>query len=142
MSGTQTHDVAVELTDAVDSHWFAEEFAVGERIALSLGGETAVATVVGVEPADGVIVVDLTAFDRDDLGGSVTLPDMSSTGERATNFGLLWSIAAVPVESGVARDDSVDRVICECGAVCQAGRGHTVHQAHTGQSAEPGVVGQ
>jgi hypothetical protein len=121
------HEVAVELTDSVEDYWFAEEFSAGEQVALRLGSETNVAEVVGVEPARGNIAVDISRFERDDLGSGIALPDRSSTGMEMTNLGVGWSIEAVEIGSGAAVGEAVDRVVCDCGSICQAGHGHSVH---------------
>jgi hypothetical protein len=138
------HEAAVELTDSVDDYWFAEEFSAGEQIALRLGSETSVAEVVGVEPARGNIAVDISRFDRDDLGSGIALPDRSSAGMEMTNLGVSWSIEAVEIGSNAAVGEAVDRVVCDCGSLCQAGRGHSVHASQMvddGDSGEEGASG-
>jgi len=126
----ETHTVSVELTDRVDELWFAEDFTVGEMIALQLGAETEVAEVIASEPAEGVIAVDISSFSRQDLGNSIGLPDSSSTGMQSSNLGVVWSIEAVETNSRASQGTRVAHVVCDCGALCDPGRGHSVHQAN------------
>jgi hypothetical protein len=130
------HSVDAELTAEFDGMWFASEFEEGDDLALTVGSEQGHATVWSVEPADGVMILDLSAFDRqDDL---VTFADHSTTGPDFISHDFGFSLDAVPVDSRAAEHDAeTTHVVCECGTVCKEGRGHSIHcAAHSDNETE------
>lgn len=122
------HSVDAELTAEFDGMWFACEFGEGDDLALTVGSEQGHATVWSVEPADGVMILDLSAFDRQE--NLVTFADHSTTGPDYINHDFGFSFDAVPVDSRAAEYDAeTTHVVCECGTVCKEGRGHSIHCA-------------
>lgn len=122
--------VKAELTTEFSPYWFADEFEVGDDLLFRVAGEVNHATVTATEPADGAMVVDTSDFDRDSHQTQFAIADRSSTGPDYISHDFLHGIRAVPTDSPAAEHDAeTTHVVCECGTISKAGRGHSIHRA-------------